>query len=92
MAQHEEGLCEEFLETVPTSSYLTEPPDADPHVRWCGRRAVIPSPYPNLLRVLTLIPYGYFFQCIVKVIARRSQSQVQDKPRKEDHFYVIAKR
>ena len=19
-----------------TSSYLTEPPDADPHVRWCG--------------------------------------------------------
>jgi len=48
MAQHEEGLCEEFLETVPASSYLTEPPDADPHVRWCGRGAEIQSPYPNL--------------------------------------------
>jgi len=47
MAQHEEGLCEEFLEIVPTSSYLTEPPDADPHVRWCGRGAETPSPFPN---------------------------------------------
>jgi len=28
----------------------------------------------------------------VKVIARRSQSQVQDKSRKEDSFYVIVKR
>ncbi len=27
---------------------------------------------------------------MVKVFARRSQSQVQDKPRKEDHFYVIS--
>ena len=24
---------------VMTSLYLTEPPDADPHVRWCGRGA-----------------------------------------------------
>jgi hypothetical protein len=38
---------EELLTAVPTPSYLTEPPDADPHVRWCGRGAVIPSPYPN---------------------------------------------
>ena len=30
-----------------TSSYLTEPPDADPHVRWCGRGAARPSPYPD---------------------------------------------
>jgi hypothetical protein len=31
------------------SSYLTEPPDADPHVRWCGRAAgITPAPYPNL--------------------------------------------
>ncbi len=25
-----------------TSSYLTEPPDADPHVRWCGRGVKAP--------------------------------------------------
>jgi hypothetical protein len=30
-----------------TRRYLTEPPDADPHVRWCGRGAVRPSPYPD---------------------------------------------
>ena len=35
----------EFLETISTSSYLTEPPDADPHVRWCGRGAS--PPYPD---------------------------------------------
>jgi len=29
---------------------------------------------------------------MVKVFARRSHSQVQDKPHKEDHFYVIVKR
>jgi hypothetical protein len=29
---------------------------------------------------------------MVKVIARRSQSQAQGKLRKEDHFSVIAKR
>jgi hypothetical protein len=30
---------------------LTEPPDADPHVLWCGRgRAVRPSPIPIKLR------------------------------------------
>ena len=23
-----------------------EPPDADPHVMWCGRREVIPPAYP----------------------------------------------
>jgi len=27
---------------------------------------------------------------MVKVLVRRSQSQVQNKPRKEDHFYVIS--
>jgi len=32
----------EFHETIPTSSYLTEPPDADPHVRWCGRGGITP--------------------------------------------------
>ena len=37
-------------------------------------------------------PVWLFFPVQLKVIARRSQSQVQDKPRKEDHFYVIAKR
>ena len=26
------------------SSYLTEPPDADPHVRWCGRGAGLARP------------------------------------------------
>jgi len=31
-----------FSRTIPTSSYLTEPPDADPHVRWCGRGAYAP--------------------------------------------------
>ena len=31
-----------FPRTIPTSSYLTEPPDADPHVRWCGRGAHAP--------------------------------------------------
>jgi len=41
---------------------------------------------------MTTIPYGYNFQYMIKVIARRSQSQVQDKPRKEGHFYVIVKR
>jgi hypothetical protein len=30
---------------------LTEPPDADPHVRWCGRGA-FPSPYPDYLALL----------------------------------------
>ena len=39
----------EILHAVSTSSHLTEPPDADPHVRWCGRgRAVRPSPIPIL--------------------------------------------
>ena len=33
-----------------TSSYLTELPDADPHVRWCVRGgAAWPAPYPNLV-------------------------------------------
>jgi len=31
-----------FPRTIPTSSHLTEPPDADPHVRWCGRGAYAP--------------------------------------------------
>ena len=37
----------ELPTALQTSSYLTEPPDADPHVRWCGRGAVRPSPYPD---------------------------------------------
>jgi hypothetical protein len=37
----------EILQAVSTSSHLTEPPDADPHVRWCGRgRVARPSPIP----------------------------------------------
>jgi hypothetical protein len=28
---------------------LTEPPDADPHVRWCERRALAPPSYSNTL-------------------------------------------
>jgi hypothetical protein len=32
--------------TISTSSYLTEPPGADPHARWCGRGAVARPPIP----------------------------------------------
>ena len=51
-----------------------------------------PVPLSQFTPRIDAIPDWLFFQCIVKVIARRSQSQVQDKPRKEDHFYVITKR
>jgi len=37
----------EILQAVSTSSHLTEPRDADPHVRWCGRGGVArPPPIP----------------------------------------------
>ena len=39
------GTCE-LCNQIRASSYLIEPPDADPHVRWCGR-GVFP-PYPDL--------------------------------------------
>ncbi len=40
---------------IPTavSGMLSEPPDADPHVRWCGRRRGKPGAYPILLRRTT---------------------------------------
>jgi len=37
-----------------TSSYLTEPPDADPHVRWCGRGVKTP-----LSRLANMYAVGY---------------------------------
>jgi hypothetical protein len=40
------GLTE-FLGTISTSSYLAEPPGADPHARWCGRGDGKPPPYPD---------------------------------------------
>ena len=43
------GMRHGSTRTPATSSYSTEPPDADPHVRWCGRGAARPSPYPNCL-------------------------------------------
>jgi hypothetical protein len=27
---------------------LTEPPDADPHVRWCGRKGTKVPSYPDM--------------------------------------------
>ena len=36
----------QFPTVIHLASYLTEPPDADPHVRWCGRGAL--PPYPDL--------------------------------------------
>jgi hypothetical protein len=35
---------------IPTdvSGMLSEPPDADPHVRWCGGRRGEPGAYPIL--------------------------------------------
>jgi len=30
---------------------LSEPPDADPHVRWCGGRRGEPGAYPILLEL-----------------------------------------
>ena len=45
----------EFSTALQTSSYLTEPLDADPHVRWCGRGAVRPSPYPDCVPGMSCI-------------------------------------
>ena len=34
------------LTLITVSGMPSEPPDADPHVRWCGRRRGEPGPYP----------------------------------------------
>jgi hypothetical protein len=44
---------EELPTAIPTSSYLNEPPDADPHVRWCGRGGAVRPP-PILITSLEL--------------------------------------
>ena len=44
------GLAQLFG-TISTSSYLTEPPGADPHARWCGRGAVSRPPIPIVVKV-----------------------------------------
>ena len=36
---------------------VTEPPDADPHVRWCERRAAAPPSYSILISLL--VEYTY---------------------------------
>jgi hypothetical protein len=33
---------------------LTEPPDADPHVRWCGRKGALAPSYPDCQLVKTV--------------------------------------
>ena len=40
---------------------LDEPPDADPHVRWCERRALVPPSYS------IIAPY-YYIQIIIILI------------------------
>jgi len=37
-----------FADRTAVSGTLSEPPDADPHVRWCGRGQGKPGPYPIL--------------------------------------------
>lgn len=34
---------------------LTEPPDADPHVRWCERRALAPPSYSIVILLISLL-------------------------------------
>lgn len=39
-----QSRSDQLCEAVQSSSYLTEPPDADPHVRWCGRGGALQHP------------------------------------------------
>jgi len=36
----------------PARAQLTEPPDADPHVRWCGRGERATAPPMPILKIL----------------------------------------
>jgi len=55
---------------------LGEPPDAGPHVRWCGRGRGEPGPYPNSPRVVrTGIPaagYGATDGCLSALESTRT--------------------
>jgi hypothetical protein len=43
-----------------TSNFVTliEPPDADPHVRWCERGRLVTAPYSISILVVILVPVG----------------------------------
>jgi len=43
---------------------VTEPPDADPHVRWCERRAAAPPSYSISLAPFTELYYYRYFNVI----------------------------
>jgi len=40
-----QSRASQLSQTIRVSSHSTEPPDADPHVRWCGRG--VTPPYPD---------------------------------------------
>jgi len=50
---HEFGLRSFLKQYQVRHTYLTEPPDADPHVRWCGRG--VKAPYPDYESISTYV-------------------------------------